>query len=105
MPFLTVDDTRLFYRLEGSDDRPVLVFSNSLGTDHSMWNLQVAELLSCFRILRYDTRGHGASDAPAGDYAMERLARDVLALTDALAIDRFAFCDTIETRNPCSNVP
>lgn len=92
MPFLTVDDARLFYHIEGNDDRPVLVFSNSLGTDHSSWNLQVADLLPCFRILRYDTRGHGASDASPGDYAMERLARDVLALTDALAIDRFAFC-------------
>jgi len=92
MPFLTLDDVRLFYRLEGNDDRPVLVFSNSLGTDPSMWNLQAADLLPCFRILRYDTRGHGASDVPAGDYTMERLARDVLALTDALAIDHFAFC-------------
>src|ERR1051326_2036627 len=92
MPFLTVDDVRLFYRLEGNDDRPVLVFSNSLGTDHSTWNMQAADLLPHFRILRYDTRGHGASDAPAGEYTMERLARDVLALTDALAIDRFAFC-------------
>jgi 3-oxoadipate enol-lactonase len=92
MPFITVDDTRLYYRLEGLDDRPVLVFSNSIGTDHGMWAMQVMDLLPYFRILRYDTRGHGASDAPSGDYSMERLGRDVLDLADALGIEKFAFC-------------
>jgi 3-oxoadipate enol-lactonase/4-carboxymuconolactone decarboxylase len=92
LPFATVDDVRLFYHLEGEAHRPVLVFSHSIGIDHSMWDPQVPDLLLHFRVLRYDTRGHGASDAPSGDYSMERLGRDVLGLADALGIERFAFC-------------
>ncbi|MBZ5611652.1 MAG: 3-oxoadipate enol-lactonase [Acidobacteriia bacterium] len=92
MPFATVDDTRLFYRLEGSDHRPTLVLAHSLGLDHSLWDAQTPDLLAHFRILRFDTRGHGASDAPPGDYSIERLARDVLGLTDALGIASFAYC-------------
>jgi 3-oxoadipate enol-lactonase/4-carboxymuconolactone decarboxylase len=92
LPFTTVDDARLFYRLEGNANRPVLVFSHSLGVDHNLWDPQTADLLPHFRILRYDTRGHGASDAPAGDYSIERLASDVLGLADTLGISTFAFC-------------
>jgi 3-oxoadipate enol-lactonase/4-carboxymuconolactone decarboxylase len=92
VPFLTIDDVRLFYRLEGNPGRPVLVLSNSLGTDHAMWAKQMPDLLRHFQVLRYDTRGHGASDAPAGDYSIERLGLDVLALADALNISQFAFC-------------
>ncbi|MGC2170601.1 MAG: 3-oxoadipate enol-lactonase [Candidatus Sulfotelmatobacter sp.] len=92
MPFVTVNNTRLFYRLEGRVERPVLVLSHSIGTDHGMWAPQATDLLPHFQILRYDTRGHGASDAPKGDYSIELLARDVLALTDALGIKQFAFC-------------
>ncbi len=92
MPFATIDDTRLFYRLEGSDDKPILVLAHSLGLDHSLWDAQVPDLLAQFRILRFDTRGHGASDAPPGDYSIERLARDVLGLADALGISTFAYC-------------
>jgi 3-oxoadipate enol-lactonase/4-carboxymuconolactone decarboxylase len=82
----------MFYRLEGADDRPVLVFSHSLGCDHGMWDVQTRDLLPYFRILRYDTRGHGGSDVPAGDYTIERLGRDLLAIVDALGIEKFAFC-------------
>jgi 3-oxoadipate enol-lactonase/4-carboxymuconolactone decarboxylase len=57
-----------------------------------MWDLQVADLLPHFQILRYDTRGHGASDAPAGEYSIEMLAGDILGLADALGISQFAFC-------------
>lgn len=92
MPFVNVEGPRIFYRLQGSDDCPVLVFSHSLGADHGMWDQQAADLLPYFRILRYDTRGHGASDAPTGDYSLERLGRDVVALADALGIGGFAFC-------------
>jgi 3-oxoadipate enol-lactonase len=85
-------NTRLYYRLEGLPSKPVLVLSHSLGADHGMWLPQVPTLLEHFRILRYDTRGHGASDAPPGEYPLERLGRDVLALADSLGIDKFAFC-------------
>ena len=92
MPFVSVDNTRLFYRLEGKSDRPVLVLSHSIGCDHGMWAPQVADLLPHFQILRYDARGHGASDAPSGEYSIELLGRDVLALVDSLGIGNFAFC-------------
>ena len=92
MPFITVGNTRLFYRLEGVEGRPILVLSSSLGTDHEMWAQQVPDLLPYFQVLRYDTRGLGASDAPSGDYSIERLGRDVLSLVDDLRISKFAFC-------------
>jgi 3-oxoadipate enol-lactonase/4-carboxymuconolactone decarboxylase len=57
-----------------------------------MWDLQVADLLPYFQILRYDTRGHGASEVTAGEYSIEMLGKDVLALADRLEIPKFAFC-------------
>jgi 3-oxoadipate enol-lactonase / 4-carboxymuconolactone decarboxylase len=92
LPFATVNDTRIFYRLQGNAGRPVLVLSHSIGTDHSMWDLQVTDLLPQFQVLRYDTRGQGASDSAQGEYSVEMLGRDILALTDALGIPKFAFC-------------
>lgn len=92
MPFLTANQIRLFYRLEGDENLPVIVLSHSVGTDSSMWDLQVPDLLRYFRVLRFDTRGHGASDAPPGEYSIEQLGRDILALTSTLNINTFAFC-------------
>jgi 3-oxoadipate enol-lactonase/4-carboxymuconolactone decarboxylase len=92
LPFATVDNIRLFYRLEGKADRPVLILSHSIGTDHGMWAPQIDDLLPHFQVLRYDTRGHGASDAPPGEYSIERLGRDLIGLTDELNISKFAFC-------------
>lgn len=92
MPYALVDNTRIFYRLEGRDDAPTLVLAHSLGLDHSLWDQQALDLSPHFRILRFDTRGHGASDVPAGEYTIEALARDVLGLADALEIRRFAYC-------------
>lgn len=85
-------NTRLFYRLEGRSDLPALVVSHSLGCDHSMWAPQMPDLLQHFQVLRYDTCGHGASGVPAGDYTLDQLGEDVLALADQLGIARFAFC-------------
>jgi 3-oxoadipate enol-lactonase len=68
------------------------MFSNSLGTDFSMWDPQMAELEQPFRILRYDTRGHGQSSVTPADYTIEQLGRDVLGLLDALRLDRVHFC-------------
>jgi len=92
LPFANVNNLRLYYRLEGAAWAPVLVLSHSIGTDHGMWAPQMADLLQHFQVLRYDTRGHGASDAPAGEYTIEQLGRDVLGLTDSLHIEKFAFC-------------
>jgi len=93
MPFLTLDDDcRIFYRTEGPSDAPAIIFSNSLGCDHLMWQAQADALKHRFRVIRYDQRGHGASDAPKGLYPLERLGQDVVGLADHLAVDRFHFC-------------
>ena len=92
MPLARIDGIRIYYRLEGLPARPVMILSQSLGCDHGMWEPQMDALLERFRVLRYDTRGHGASDAPPGDYHLPRLAKDVLDLADSLGIDRFDFC-------------
>lgn len=92
MPFLSLDWGRCYYRLEGDNGRPVVMLSHSLGLDHGMWDRQTADLLPHVQVLRYDLRGHGASDGPAGDYRIDELGRDALALADGLGIPRFAFC-------------
>jgi 3-oxoadipate enol-lactonase len=90
---LTVGDgCRIAYRFDGPTDAPVLLLSNSLGTDMDMWAPQIAPWSERFRILRYDSRGHGASDAPSGAYSMDRLGRDVVEMLDALGLGRVHFC-------------
>lgn len=94
MPFASIDaSTQLYYRLEGRPELPVLILSHSLGCDHGMWDLQMPALLEHFRVLRYDTRGHGASSVTKAEaYSVEQLSRDALALADALGIAEFDFC-------------
>ena len=92
MPSVKLADGELNYRFDGPVDAPVLVLSNSLGTDLAMWEPQVPAFSEHFRVLRYDTRGHGASSVTPGPYNIEQLGRDVLSLVDALGVDRFAFC-------------
>ena len=92
MPFASIHNAQMFYRLQGNAGRPVLILSHSISTDHAMWELQIGDLLPYFQILRYDTRGHGASDATAGEYSVEMLGKDFLALADTLEISQFAFC-------------
>ena len=92
MPFADADGARLYYRVDGREDRPAIVLAHSLGVDLAQWDPQVTDLLPHFRVLRLDMRGHGASDTTPGDYTMEQLARDVLAAADAAGLERFAFC-------------
>jgi 3-oxoadipate enol-lactonase len=92
MPILKSGDARIHYALEGQSGRPVLVFSNSLGANYSMWDPQAHEFQKKFRVLRYDTRGHGQSSSTPGPYSIERLAKDVVVLLDALGLDRVHFC-------------
>nr|WP_276617560.1 3-oxoadipate enol-lactonase [Pseudomonas sp. TMW22089] len=80
------------YRLDGPQGAPVLVLSNSLGTDLGMWDAQIPAFTEHFQVLRYDTRGHGQSLVSEGPYSIEQLGRDVLALLDALHIERAHFC-------------
>src|SRR5215510_14402610 len=79
------------YHVDGPDSAPWLVLSNSLATNLSTWDDQARELGRAFRVLRYDQRGHGATEAPAGRYTFELLIADALALMDALASKKAHF--------------
>ncbi|MFT4561330.1 MAG: 3-oxoadipate enol-lactonase [Gammaproteobacteria bacterium] len=79
------------YSDEGPSDAPAIIFSNSLGANISMWQLQADHFKSDFRIIRYDHRGHGRSEVTAGPYSFEQLCNDAVALMDALNIERAHF--------------
>lgn len=78
--------------LDGPENAPVIIFSNSLGTTLEMWQPQVEALAGDFRIVRYDTRGHGGSPITPAPYTFDQLAEDVLAIMDALNIEKACFC-------------
>ena len=93
--------------MEGGNDKPVLMLSNSLGSNLSMWDDQADEFAKHFRLIRYDRRGHGRSGVPQGPYSMERFGRDVLAVLDTLRSKRptgaacpWAACG--QARRPCA---
>lgn len=92
MASVQLADGVLNYQLDGPEGAPVLVLSNSLGTNLHMWDTQLPALTAHFRVLRYDTRGHGQSLVSEGPYSIEQLGRDVLALLDALQVERAHFC-------------
>ena len=91
MAHLQLADGVLNYQIDGPADAPVLVLSNSLGTDLGMWDKQIPLWSKHLRVVRYDTRGHGASLVSEGFYTIEQLGRDVLALLDALDIQQAHF--------------
>jgi 3-oxoadipate enol-lactonase len=86
MPIASLPSAQIHYECSGPDSAPVLVLSNSLGTNLTLWDPQLAAFERHFRVLRYDSRGHGQSSAPPGPYSIEILARDVLDLLDHLKI-------------------
>lgn len=92
MPYANLSDVNLQYLMDGPPDAPVLVLSNSLGTTTDLWAPQLPSLTKRFRVLRYDTRGHGNSSIPDGEYSFTQLAADVVNLLDYLRIDRVHFC-------------
>jgi len=92
MACIELEDVRLHYQIDGKNDRPFLVFSNAVGTNLHLWDSVLAPMAAHYRIVRYDTRGHGGSSAPVGDYTLDLLGRDVLSLLDALKIERCHFC-------------
>jgi 3-oxoadipate enol-lactonase len=92
MPTIDADGCPINVEIEGPDKAPVLVFSNSLGTNLHMWDEQAKHLAKKFRVLRYDQRGHGKSGAPKTPYTLERLGKDAVAILDSLKIERAHFC-------------
>ena len=89
---IDVDGARLAYRLDGPENAPALVLAHSLGLNLRMWEPQMPGLAVRFRVVRYDSFGHGGSAAPAGPYTLDRLALDLIALLDALGIERADVC-------------
>lgn len=92
MPFFTSNDAQINYQTSGDASKPAIVFSNSLGTQFSMWQAQIDALKNDFYVVCYDTRGHGQSSAPQGPYTLEQLGQDVVNLLDHLNIQKSAFC-------------
>jgi 3-oxoadipate enol-lactonase len=93
MPFMTASDgCSIFYRFDGDEGAPIVMLSNSLGSSHEMWEPQMAVLTERYRVLRYDNRGHGQSDAPQGAYSMDRIATDAKELIAGLGLSSVLWC-------------
>jgi len=92
MATFTLNDIALHYQTFGDTDKPALIFSNSLGTNLSMWQQQLDYFQAHFFVICYDTRGHGSSSAPPGPYTLEQLGLDVINLLDHLKIQTASFC-------------
>jgi 3-oxoadipate enol-lactonase len=88
MPQFERDGLEFNVTLDGPENAPPLMLSNSLGTNLHMWDWQIPELTKHFRVIRYDSRGHGKSGAPDGPYSIDELGRDALAIMDALELDQ-----------------
>lgn len=92
MSKFTSNDAQIHFQTFGDASKPAIVFSNSLGTNYTMWQSQIDALKDDFFIICYDTRGHGQSSTPIGPYSIEQLGQDVVNLLDHLNIDRAEFC-------------
>jgi 3-oxoadipate enol-lactonase len=88
----TDDGVTLRVRTDGAAASPPLLLVNSLGTDLTLWDPQVADWTTSHRVVRYDQRGHGASEVPDGPYTLERLGMDALTVLDDLGIARADVC-------------
>jgi 3-oxoadipate enol-lactonase len=91
MPYLQTRGVTLFITEAGSPDAPPILFSNSLGTTHRMWDAVVAQLSADFRCIRYDTRGHGTSTHAGAGYEIADLADDAAAILENLGVERVHF--------------
>ena len=92
MAILKLSSHDVHYQTFGDASKPTLIFSNSLGTNLSMWEPQYAALQAAYHVVCYDTRGHGLSGAPKGPYTLAELGEDVLALLDHLQVEEAHFC-------------
>lgn len=92
MPIFQNNEVSLHYQTYGDKTKPALIFSNSLGTDYTMWQAQIDDLQNDFFIISYDTRGHGQSTAPNHPFTLNELGGDVVALLDFLQIKQANFC-------------
>ncbi len=92
MPIRTINGEPFNILVEGPENAPILMFSNSLSSNLSMWDPQAEALKGAFRVVRYDSRGHGKSVAQKGPYSIAQLGADALAIMDALKLERVHWC-------------
>jgi 3-oxoadipate enol-lactonase len=92
MADVLVDGCRIRYWVDGPEQAPALLLSNSIGSTAGLWDQQVERFSASFRVIRYDTRGHGRSDTRPGEYALDQLGRDALAVLDGVGVWRAHFC-------------
>jgi 3-oxoadipate enol-lactonase len=92
MPIRTIKGEPFNILVEGPENAPVLMFSNSLSSNLTMWDAQAEALKGRFRIVRYDSRGHGKSVAEKGPYSIAQLGHDALAIMDALKLAKVHWC-------------
>lgn len=92
MPFAHHRDARIYWRMQGREGAPVILLLHGIGTDHSLFDPIVPLLIEDFRLLRIDHRGHGASDATPGDYSLDLMAGDVLAVMAAAGTPKALLC-------------
>jgi 3-oxoadipate enol-lactonase len=83
---ISAGDVKLAIKVEGDSSLPWLIVSNSLATNMSMWDGQMSELTKLRRVVRYDTRGHGASTASVGPYSFDVLTHDMITIMHHLKI-------------------
>lgn len=92
MPIIRVNGDDFFVQLDGPATAPVLLLSNSLSSDLSMWDDQVEVWAQQFRVIRYDQRGHGGSVVSAEPYSMDQLGRDAISIMDAAGVETAHWC-------------
>jgi 3-oxoadipate enol-lactonase len=89
---VTTDTVTISYEVDGPEDAPALLLINSIGSTRELWARQMPALAGAYRVIRYDARGHGRSSAPPGDYTLDQLGRDAVAILDALTIPAAHVC-------------
>lgn len=89
---VTSDNATISYEIDGVPEAPALLLINSIGSTRELWARQMPAFTGAYRVIRYDARGHGRSSVPPGDYTIEQLGRDALAILDALALPSAHVC-------------
>ena len=89
---ITVNDLTVSYNDDGQDGAPVIIFIHGFPFNKSMWDKQFNALKNNYRVIAYDVRGHGNSDAGTGDFSIELFVKDLLNFMDALKIDKTMLC-------------
>ncbi len=92
MEYVLSGGVRIAWRSDGDAGKPALFLCNSIGTDHTVWDVILPQLTQHFRVIRMDTRGHGQSDAPHADYTLDQLAGDIEAVATAADLKQFDLC-------------